>query len=73
MTVLRSLGFNLVFFSYHLLLAFAKPLFAFNIKYPGNISTGARLDLRIGISKLQFQVISKVLANSRFAGPHGAD
>ena len=49
------------------------PCSALNIKDPGNISAGARLDLRIGIGKLQLQVLSKVLANGGLAGPHGAD
>ena len=46
--------------------------FTFNIKYPTDVSTGATLDLLIGVIKLHMQLIRQMFTNSTLTCPHGA-
>ena len=51
---------------------FAEALFAFNIKYPGDISSCPTLDLNIRVIELHVQLICEVFTDSALTCPHGA-
>ena len=58
---------------YDLLLALAKTFFTLDIKHPGDIGTGAALDLLIGVIELHMQLVCQMSTNGTLARPHGTD
>jgi len=50
--------------------AIAKASFAFDIKNPAHIRSGASLNFLIGIEELHVELLSQLTANSAFAGTH---